>query len=114
MNTNTEREELAAIIHDAEYGVTREPRETWPPRIHQAADAVLAAGYRKPRTIATVEELDALPDGSFIITEQGGYWQADKRGHGEIWWLEPGNPISGRSDDLTLPAMVLHTPEANK
>lgn len=71
------------------------------------ADAIIAAGYTKPRTITTVEELDALPNGSFIETEQGGYWQADKRGHGEIWWLEPGNPRSSLSEDLTLPATVL-------
>jgi len=33
------------------------------------ADAVLAAGYHKPRTITTIEELEALPEGSVLIQE---------------------------------------------
>lgn len=32
----------------------------------EQADAILAAGYRKPHVITTREELDALPDGSVI------------------------------------------------
>lgn len=31
------------------------------------ADAILAAGYRKPRVVSTVEELEALPVGSAIV-----------------------------------------------
>lgn len=33
-----------------------------------AVDDILAAGYSKPRTISTVEELDALPDGAAVQT----------------------------------------------
>lgn len=72
------------------------------------ADAILAAGYRKPRTVTTVEELDALPDAVLVLTEQGGYWESIKRMDGRNWWHEPGNTNVSPSEDLTLPATVLH------
>ncbi|MBX4168062.1 hypothetical protein K3M35_05195 [Rhodococcus sp. DMU2021] len=60
----TEREELTRIIApelpdvDIDGGVSR-----------GIADAVLNVGYRKPRTITTAEELNALPPGSVLIQE---------------------------------------------
>lgn len=74
----------------------------------QTADRILASGYRKPRTITAAEELDALPDGVLILTEQGGYWESIKRIDGMNWWHEPGRSSVTRSEDLTLPATVLH------
>ena len=50
---NTERHELGRLI----LGRT----------VTTAVEAILAAGYRKPRTITTVEELDALPYESVIV-----------------------------------------------
>ena len=68
-----------------------------------AADAILAAGYRKPRTITTVEELDALPERSVVrdattdvLERLGGRWYC-----GDFPGLAP-----------TLPATVLWEPEA--
>lgn len=46
------RDELAAIIDDRWHGYGYNPQG--------AADAILAAGYRKPRTITNAEELDDL------------------------------------------------------
>lgn len=46
-----------------------------------AAAKVLAAGYRKPRTIATMDELDALPEGAVVLVH-GIAWQ-HAGGH---WW----------------------------
>jgi hypothetical protein len=37
-----------------------------------AAREILAAGYAKPRTITTIAELDALPEGSVILPKFGG------------------------------------------
>ncbi|WKN60581.1 hypothetical protein HJ581_0043590 [Rhodococcus opacus] len=42
------------------------------------ADELLAAGYRKPRTIVTADGLEALPNGAVILSEQGGVWSAKK------------------------------------
>ena len=36
------------------------------PYAHGIADGLIAKGYSKPRTITTVEELDALPRGSVV------------------------------------------------
>ena len=72
------------------------------------ASRILAAGYRKPRTITTVDELDALPDAVLILTEQGGYWESIKRMDRKNWWHEPGSTNVSPSEDLTLPATVLH------
>ena len=62
----TEREELARIIEDT-YEIDIDSPEAGTELA--CADAILAAGYRKPRTITTVEQLDALPPGSVLIQE---------------------------------------------
>lgn len=79
--------------------------------INSAAAAVRMMGYRKPRTITTVEELDALPDAVLVLTEQGGYWESIKRMDGKNWWKEPGARNVSPSEDLTLPATVLYEPQ---
>lgn len=61
--TNTQRDELARLISS---------RHTM-----GAVDAILAAGYRKPRTITTVEELDALPVGSVVLAHWADGSQSD-------------------------------------
>jgi hypothetical protein len=38
----------------------------------KVADAILAAGYRKPEVVTSAEELKALPVGSIIDAENGG------------------------------------------
>lgn len=42
---------------------------------HVIAGTILTAGYRKPRTITTVEELDALREGAVIVDRDGDAWQ---------------------------------------
>lgn len=74
MNTNTEREELAKLISS---------RHTM-----AAVDAMLAAGYSKPRTITTVEELDALPFYSVITDAYDTPYVCEKHrldGTGNEW-----------------------------
>ena len=39
---------------------------------HAIADAIITAGYRKPRPVTTVEELDALPVGSIVRGDKFG------------------------------------------
>lgn len=67
----TAREELAQVIAgklDTIFGA----RDFGPAQQdYKLADALLAEGYRKPRTITTVEELDALPTGSVILDPIG-------------------------------------------
>lgn len=78
--SNTERDELAEVIRDTDLlgcgccGASTEvqvgPDEwdvAYPAREEALAIKLLTAGYRKPRTITTVEELDALPVGSVVL-----------------------------------------------
>jgi len=55
----------------------------WSPGLQKAADAILAAGYLKLRTINEPEEIDALPNGSIVmdsepdvLAKKGGTWQS--------------------------------------
>jgi hypothetical protein len=73
----------------------------------RAADAIVAAGYRKPRTITTIGNLAGEPDGTVIRTAHGktmellrGHWQTPDS---KVWW----SPLID-----WLPATVLHEPEA--
>lgn len=75
------------------------------------AASILAAGYSKPRTITTAEELDALPVGSVILSN-GGEDSAQKDDEG--YWYLWGGDIGLVSEEIMLPATVLYTPEESK
>ena len=49
-------------------------------KIGEAAESIIAAGYRKPRIVSTVEELDALPTGSVIRNPR----------HGDVFTIDHG------------------------
>ena len=92
------RDELAKVIESG-YGddLTDCPYDHAP----TIADVVLAAGYSKPRTITTTEEVDALPNGSVVLDHTGDVL---KRSTHRVW-------LSTDEEDATyvvLPATVLH------
>ena len=62
---SNERDELAAVVNGAD----------WTSRSQTIADAVLAAGYRKPRQVTTIEELETLPRKSVILDVDGDVWE---------------------------------------
>lgn len=78
-------------------------------KAESAADAILAAGYRKPRTITTREELDALPSGSVILDATG-----EPNVFHDNGWVLPGGGGGYTSWAVaqSLPAIVLHEPSA--
>ena len=63
---SNERDELAGIIARA---FRVHPNGVAYVDHKGGADALLAAGYRKPRTITTAEELDALPRGAVVLSD---------------------------------------------
>lgn len=69
---NNERNELAREIFIADNSDSPDPAAEWEIRraqyAYEIADGLLTAGYRKPRTITTAEELDALPDRAVILS----------------------------------------------
>jgi hypothetical protein len=77
----------------------------------RAADAILAAGYSKPRTISTREELDALPSGSVVVTADGEPNILHDNG-----WVLPNGPAGYTSWAIAqgLPAVVVYEPEVTR
>lgn len=113
---STQREELARDIFVADNSSIPSAGDEWDtfcavidaPLSHYAygiADGLITKGYRKPRAITTVEELDALPDE--IILRSGGvtYEHHDGWFHG----VDGSNVVA---ESISLPAAILWEPEA--
>jgi hypothetical protein len=108
------RQELAEVIAsklDRLFGA----REFGPAtQDFELADHLIAAGYRKPRTITTAEELDALPVGSVVLSQDYRHHVDEWRVSFQRWqdgdWYR-GARSSHTHPDNFLPATVLHTPE---
>lgn len=56
------------------------------------ASQVLAAGFHRDRTIATAEELNALPDGSVVLDTDGDTWH---KLTATLWWCGAVNGMDG-------------------
>lgn len=89
----SERDELTAIIDDRWHGYGYNPKG--------AADAILAKGYRKPQTVTTLADLDALPWRSVIRSNEGTVFEKF------TMWHEAGSRDLKYSPAIALPATVL-------
>lgn len=68
------------------YGITDNPN--W--AVSEVHDAILAAGYRKPQQVTTLEELDALSLPAIIDSPSGGPAKVDYyAGPGRQKYVEP-------------------------
>lgn len=122
---NTERDELEDAIARAAYNYSPERgRDGNDVPFDQAdtsyevsearviAEALIAAGYRKPRIITTVEALDALPVWSEVVPY--GYRPSQavcvKRADGTFL----SHKGSSFSTHIGLPATVLYVPNEEK
>jgi len=94
------RDELVQIIDDRWHGYGYNPQG--------AADAILAAGYRKPRTITDRAEVEALPDGSVVADSAGDV--SEKRGG--LWCSYETAPMTDARLSKYLPATVLWEDES--
>lgn len=112
---SNERDELALILVNtqrARYDLPpRETTEYCSETCWAETDAILAAGYRKPRTITTAEELDALPVGVVILDSYSDTCRKNQYGSWQSF-DEPDETYSTRSIEGCLPATVLYEPEA--
>ena len=103
----SERDELAGIIY-----MGSDLAEAKAARL---ADDVIAAGYRKPRTVTTAAELDALPVGTVVLVKQpedvrGYSYQQGPSGR----WYGAAASIGALAIQLMFPgstATVLHEGE---
>lgn len=98
-------------VHDG-----HDPEQVPGPELFEqhVADAILAAGYRKPRTITTAAELDALGFEAVILDGCGTPHVCDRfRTDGKrAEWKPSGMDHLLESDDVLFhgPATVLHSP----
>ena len=109
------RDELAALLKSARWKYARlDPKDVYSGGMfeqtnEEVADAVLAAGYRKPRTITTAEELDALPDGSAVVDKEGDVLTK----HAHWWHSYETAPLMSRKVAKYGPLTVIHEPDAD-
>ena len=75
---STERDELAEEIAGYRLGEGYYAVDIGSSDALAIADDILAAGYRKPRTVSTVEELDALPQETVVLDCDGDAWQKNR------------------------------------
>lgn len=77
----------------------------------KAAAEILAAGYRKPRTILTLGDLSMLKASATVLSANGVVWVNDGD-HANPWASvveDPqGGPVWADDIDIALPATVLH------
>ena len=107
MNDNEQRDELATDIMNAFYEASDgSGSRYW----GEMANFLAATGYRKPRTITTVEELGALFEGAFGTDADGLLWKIDG---GTCAWIniDEGQDEKYRDDEIKLPFTLL-SPEA--
>ena len=79
--------------------------------------AVLAAGYRRPRTVTTVIDLAVLGARAAVLDANGCVWVNDgdqARPWASVVEDPQGDPVWSDDSDIALPATVLHEPEAGK
>jgi len=100
------RDELAGVVGEA-LGHVAGIYDTTDKEDRGIADAVLAAGYSKPRTITEVFVVNALPYLSVIRTVQG--YAMEKLSDG---WYRAGVDHAYTPNQQWLPATLLHEPEA--
>ena len=105
---STERDELAKVIVAA-YGEDAEAECPCEQDL-DVAEAILAAGYRKPRQVTTVEELKALEDPETVLVDfkQNAYqWGIGL--DGSEGWQSTRDPNPITSDHLLrfMPLTVL-------
>ncbi|TCN51828.1 hypothetical protein EV641_109219 [Rhodococcus sp. SMB37] len=122
--STTDRNELANLLdshmsdRDYDQGCRLACGYSGDDRDEHLAAAILAAGWRKPRTITTVDELGTLPAGTIVVLEEGRAAVCEVRDP----WLyvlqydDDGQPIRFALHDTArfLPALVLWTPDVDR
>ena len=106
MSDTEARDRLVDLIEWAETDTYATSQPDGMARTTILADAILAAGFRPPaRTVGTVEEFDALPDGT-VIRDSGECVAESWLG---MWYVTGGGRYGGI--ELGLPATVVWEPE---
>ncbi|MBM4518358.1 hypothetical protein GS435_02745 [Rhodococcus hoagii] len=103
-----QRDELVDLIDDAIEWAGQEDIAL----ADHITDAILAAGYSRPRVVETVDQLASLPDGTAIHNANGTLGELSTVGGVRVaFWA--GNECEDELIEpwIGLPATVLHLPE---
>lgn len=74
----------------------------------EIANAILADGWTKHRTITTVEELEALGEDSVVVAKDKNVLTKARDGNYALHWWNAGDTEPWKASEITLPATVLH------
>ena len=108
MSTHTELiEEARSIGNWAQHETGPEGEGKTGPTLF--ARLVYALEAAEPRVLTTVAEVDAEPEETVVISEQGGAWEACDIG-GARYYLEPGDEEPHGAASIAFPVTVLFTP----
>ncbi|AYN57898.1 hypothetical protein PP640_gp46 [Arthrobacter phage Faja] len=121
------RDELAKLLFIVDNVGAPDPEHEWEiltrhspthtEYVYTMADALITAGYQKPRQVTTEEELDDLPPGSVVLSLSYLGQPSGQRISFQRWadgdWHRGARSGSTHPDNF-LPATVLHEPEADK
>lgn len=108
--TTTERDILAGRINAAiEEWDAAEPGKYAAHVAGHVADAILAVGYRKPRTITNVEQLETVYAGALLVDAVGEQWGV-YGGEDRLFLVADGWEETYDDDYIPLPATVVYEP----
>lgn len=120
MSFEEEREELRGTLCNSICNVSLYTKRAQPyllggdmsAVLDKTADNVLAAGYRKPRAVTTIQELDALAPCSVVLSDMGVVWEKDVDTEDPEfpWWCSPGDSHRYPARRISFPATVIYEP----
>lgn len=100
-----DRDDLAAIIADDDNFDHDPDADAWFINKLRAADAVLAAGWTRLKTVTTVEELKELAEETVLLGDNEIIFERRTVG-----WISSAYQFPLRVDAVPLPAIVLFQP----
>lgn len=110
---SAERDELAAVVDASRTRRVHYDGDPYGSVVicgpEEIADAILAAGYRKPRQVTTAAELWSMPVGSVVLDSRGNAFQrvySDEPAG--LNWYGVGVRWGSTASEITLPVTVLH------
>lgn len=105
---STERDKLAKIMD--EWLDDEAPLNLR--RYIPVADSILAAGYRKPRTVTKPEELESLHESAILRSRGGDAFQRGEDFHQRKGWFMNGtvDPLTTQQIVAFGPFTVIHEP----
>ncbi|NKS42281.1 hypothetical protein GS496_17165 [Rhodococcus hoagii] len=112
------RDELASLLdrhlsdRDNEQGCRLACGYDGEDRCEHLADAILAAGYSRPRVVETFEELQALPDETVVRDSDDAVFEIlQPVAWASCPWTGEGKDFGYALTEIALPATVLYLPE---